>query len=64
MNKVDAVKWLNNRKNDSGDARHSDLWHYAEAIDEIAHILKGLKEANEDVSEKLIDLKPCPQRMN
>lgn len=44
MNKVDAVKWLNNLKNDIGDARHSDLWHYAEAIDDAISVLHECEE--------------------
>ena len=44
MNKVDAVKWLNNLKNDIGDARHSDLWHYTEAIDDAISVLNECEE--------------------
>ena len=44
MNKVGAVKWLNNLKNDIGDARHSDLWHYAEAIDDAISVLSECEE--------------------
>lgn len=44
MTKADAVKWLNNLKNDIGDARHSDLWHYAEAIDDAISVLSECEE--------------------
>lgn len=44
MNKVDTVKWLNNLKNDIGDARHSDLWHYADAIDDAISALSECEE--------------------
>lgn len=44
MTKDDAVKWLNNLKNDIGDARHSDLWHYVEAIDEAISTLSECVE--------------------
>ena len=44
MNKVGAVKWLNNLKNDIGDVRHSDLWHYVEAIDDTIYVLKECEE--------------------
>ena len=44
MNKVGAVKWLNNLKNDIGDARHSDLWHYTEAIDDAIYVLHECEE--------------------
>ena len=44
MNKVGAVKWLNNLKNDIGDARHSALWHYVEAIDDTIYVLHECEE--------------------
>ena len=44
MNKADAVKWLNNLKNDIGNVRHSDLWHYAEAIDDAISVLNECEE--------------------
>ena len=44
INKIDTVKWLNNLKNDIGDARHSDLWHYAEAIDDAISVLSECEE--------------------
>jgi hypothetical protein len=35
MSHEDAIKWLENLKQDIGQLRHEDLWPYAQAIDEI-----------------------------
>ena len=35
MTNEDAIKWLENLKQDIGQLRHEDLWHYEQAIDEI-----------------------------
>lgn len=35
MTNEDAIKWLENLKQDIGQLRHEDLWPYAQAIDEI-----------------------------
>ena len=40
MTKEDAIKWLENLKQDIGQLRHEDLWHYEQAIDEICYMLK------------------------
>ena len=40
MRNEDAIKWLENLKQDIGQLRHEDLWHYAQAIDEITELLK------------------------
>ena len=40
MTNKDAIKWLENLKQDIGQLRHEDLWHYAQAIDEITELLK------------------------
>ena len=40
MTREDAIKWLENLKQDIGQLRHEDLWHYAQALDEIAEILE------------------------
>lgn len=40
MTHEDAIKWLENLKQDIGQLRHEDLWHYAQAIDEICGLLK------------------------
>lgn len=37
----DAIKWLENLKQDIGRIRHEDLWPYAQAIDEIIFLLKA-----------------------
>ena len=43
----DAIKWLENLKQDIGQLRHEDLWPYAQAIDEICSMLKE-QEAQRD----------------
>ena len=40
MTNQDAIKWLENLKQDIGKLRHEDLWPYAQAIDEIAELLE------------------------
>lgn len=40
MTNNDAIKWLENLKQDIGQLRHEDLWPYAQAIDEICGLLK------------------------
>ena len=40
MTNEDAIKWLENLKQDIGQLRHEDLWPYAQAIDEICGLLK------------------------
>lgn len=40
MTNEDAIKWLENLKQDIGQLRHEDLWPYAQAIDEIIDILE------------------------
>lgn len=44
MTKDEVLKWLNNLKNDIGDVRHSDLWHYAETIDDAISTLNECEE--------------------
>ena len=36
----DAIKWLENLKNDIGNPHYECLWHYAQAIDEICAMLE------------------------
>ena len=36
----DAVRWLENLKNDIGNPHYECLWHYAQAIEEIADLLQ------------------------
>ena len=40
MTSEDAIKWLENLKQDIGQLRYKDLWHYEEAIYEIIELLK------------------------
>ena len=40
MTNEDAIKWLENLKQDIGQLRHEDLWPYAQAIEEIMELLK------------------------
>ena len=40
MTNEDAIKWLENLKNDIGNPHYECLWHYAQAIDEICALLK------------------------
>ena len=40
MTNEDAIKWLENLKQDIGQLRHEDLWPYAQAIDEIIAMLE------------------------
>ena len=52
MTNEDAIKWLENLKQDIGQLRHEDLWPYAQAIDEIIELLKNL----EDLEKKYTSL--------
>lgn len=40
MTNQDSIKWLENLKQDIGQLRHEELWHYEQAIDEIVELLK------------------------
>lgn len=40
MTNEDAIRWLDNLKNDIGNPHYERLWHYAQAIDEICYLLK------------------------
>ena len=40
MTNEDAVKWLDNLKNDIGNLYYERLWPYAQAIDEIIELLE------------------------
>ena len=40
MTNEDAIKWLENLRQDIGQLRHEDLWPYAQAIDEISELLE------------------------
>ena len=43
MTNEDAIKWLDNLKNDIGNPHYEGLWHYAQAIDEIIALLEERK---------------------
>lgn len=40
MTNEDAIRWLDNLKNDIGNPHYESLWHYAQAIDEICYLLE------------------------
>ena len=52
IERKDAEKWLTNLREDCG--RYQDLWHYAEALDQIIELLSV------DVTPKWI---PCGERL-
>lgn len=39
ITREDATKWLTNLRDDCG--RYQDMWHYAEALDQIIKLLDG-----------------------
>ena len=43
MNNEDAIKWLENLKQDIGQLRHEDLWPCAQVIDEIIATMEEQK---------------------
>ena len=43
MTSEDAIKWLENLRQDISQPRHEDLLHYEQAIDEIIELIKNLK---------------------
>lgn len=55
-----AIKWLKNLKQDIGQLRHEDLWHYEQAIYEIIELLKNLEDLEKKytslLKEKLSEL--------
>lgn len=40
MTNEDAIRWLDNLKNDIGNPHYERLWHYAQAIDEVIYLLE------------------------
>ena len=44
MTNEDAIKWLDNLKNDLGNPHYECLWPYAQALDEICEMLKEQEE--------------------
>ena len=49
MTNEDAIRWLDNLKNDIGNPHYEMLWHYAQAIDEIMELLEE-QEAIESIN--------------
>lgn len=43
MTSEDAIKWLENLRQDISQPRHEDLLHYEQSIDEIIELIKNLK---------------------
>lgn len=56
MTNDDAIKWLENLKQDIGQLRHENLWPYAQAIDEICGLLE--KQEPVDPIEMIDDFYP------
>ena len=54
MKTDDALKWLENLKNDIGKSEHSSIWHYEQAIVEIGQLLKS-QQAEIDRLKKIVD---------
>ena len=44
MKYKDSIKWLKSLKQQIGQAQHSDLWHFEQAIDETIDNLRPLAE--------------------
>lgn len=44
MTNKEAVIWLTNVMADIGEAKHSDLWHYKQALSEIKEMLESQLE--------------------
>ena len=53
MTNEEAIKWLENLKQDIGQLRHEDLWPYAQAIDEIIDMLDEQEKRNEPMKPTL-----------
>ncbi len=52
MRNEDAIKWLENLKQDIGQLRHEDLWPYAQAIDEIIDLLEEQKKLIDGITQR------------
>lgn len=59
MRNEDAIKWLENLKQDIGQLRHEDLWPYAQAIEEIIVLLKEQEAMNECLKKKCVICPHC-----
>ena len=46
MKYKDSIKWLESLKQQIGQAQHSDLWHFEQAIDETIDNLRPLAESH------------------
>lgn len=55
MTNEDAIKWLENLRQDIGQLRHESLWHYEQAIVEIMGLLEEQEMKWIPVSERLPD---------
>ena len=53
MTNEDAIRWLDNLKNDIGNPHYERLWHYAQAIDEICYLLKEQDKTIEQLEDDL-----------
>ena len=54
MTNEDAIKWLENLKQDIGKLRHEDLWPYAQAIDEIIALLEEQEAVEPIIMDNII----------
>lgn len=52
MTLEDAIKWLENLKQDIGQLRHEDLWHYEQAIYEIIALLKKQQKLIDEITQR------------
>ena len=58
MTNQDAIKWLDNLKNDIGNPHYEGLWPYAQAIDEICYLLEEQEKIIQNILlEKANELK-------
>lgn len=55
MTNEDAIKWLENLRQDIGQLRHEDLWNYEQAIVEIMVLLK--KQEQEPIYDSYCKLR-------
>lgn len=53
MTNEDAIRWLDNLKNDIGNPHYERLWPYAQAIDEICSMLKEQEKEIESLNVAL-----------
>ena len=53
MTNEDAIRWLDNLKNDIGNPHYERLWLYAQAIDEIIALLEGQEAITNELKLKM-----------